>query len=216
MCLVEGNLVGSQLSLGTPTSLPRDKLVSKSLSLYSSLLALQAQHASSEHDKIIISALKNIQDDKPKEKEVQPLPSLFDSGIPQPHEVGTDIEIEPEASPPSPIQRTTRSKSRISAFVIPEVYEPPSDDVLGPEGSSPGPAAVNTPAVRSKRAGSMGTPKTAKQRRVRESTSAPTLAGEPITQWDASEDHSPPAAVPRPTPKSVGSSNLRRGGVEPN
>ncbi len=84
MCLVEDNLVGSQLSLGKPTSLPRDKVVSKSLSLYSSLLALQAQHASREHDKIIIQALKNIQDDKPGEKEAQPLPSLFDNWIPQP------------------------------------------------------------------------------------------------------------------------------------
>jgi hypothetical protein len=53
MCLVEDDLVGSQLSPGTRTSLPRDKLVGKSLSLYSSLLALQAQHASSEHDTII-------------------------------------------------------------------------------------------------------------------------------------------------------------------
>jgi hypothetical protein len=31
--------------------------------LYSSFLALQAQHASSRHDKIIL-ALKNLQDDK--------------------------------------------------------------------------------------------------------------------------------------------------------
>ncbi len=84
MCVVEDDLVGSQFSLGTPTSLPRDKEVSKSLSIYSRLLALQAQHASSEHDKIIISALKNIQDDTPEEKEEQPLPSLFDSWIPQP------------------------------------------------------------------------------------------------------------------------------------
>jgi hypothetical protein len=81
-------------------------------------LALQAQHASSEHDKIIISALK-FQDDKPEEKEEQPLPSLFDSRTPQPPEEGTDIEIEPEASPL--IQRMTCSKSSISAFVIPEV-----------------------------------------------------------------------------------------------
>ncbi len=97
--------------------------------------------------------------------------------------------------------------SRLAAYILlPEVYEPPSDDVLGPEGSSPGPAAVNTPAVRSKRASSTGTPETDKQRRVRESMSAATLAGEPGTQWDVSEDHSPQAstAVPRPTPKSVG------------
>jgi hypothetical protein len=108
MCLVEDYLVGSQLSFGTPTRLPRDMVVSKSLSLYSSLLALQAQHASSEHDKIINSALKSIQNYKPKEKEEQPLPSLFDNRIPQPPEVQTDIEIEPEASPL--IQRMTRSK----------------------------------------------------------------------------------------------------------
>jgi hypothetical protein len=145
---------------------------------------------------------------------MQPLPSLFDSWIPQPHEVGTDIEVEPEGSPL--IQRTTRNESRISAFVIPEVYEQPSDDVSGPEGSSHGPAAVNTPAVRSKRAGSTGTPKTAKQRSVGESTSGVTLAGEPRTQWDVSEEQSPPAAVPSPTPKSVGSGSLRREGVEPN
>jgi hypothetical protein len=102
---------------------------------------------------------------------------------------------------------------------MPEVYEPPSGDVWGPEGSSPGPAAVNTAAVRSKRASSTGTPKTAKQRSVRESTSASTLVGEPRTQWDVSEDHSPPAAVPRPTPKLVGSQTSDaedRGGVEPN
>jgi hypothetical protein len=95
--------------------------------------------------------------------------------------------------------------TRLAAHVIPEVYEPPSDDVLGPEGSSAGSASVNNPVVLSKRAGSTGTPKTAKQGHVRESTSAATPAGEPRIQWDVSEDHSPPAAVPLPTPKSVGS-----------
>jgi len=200
-CFTEDTLVGSQLSLGTPASLPCDQVVGNPLSLYSSYLAPPAQHAPSAHDKTIIPALKNIQDDKPKEKEEQPLPSLFDSGILQPFEVGAGNELEPKTSPP--MTRTTRRTSRLAAYVIPEVYEPPSDDVLEPEGSSPGSAAVNTPAVRSKRAGSTGTPKTAKQRRVRESTSAATLAGEPRTQWDVSEDHSPPAAVPRPTPKST-------------
>ena len=198
-CLAEDTLVGSQLSLGTPASLPCDQVVGNPLSLYSSYLAPQAQHAPSAHDETIIPALKNIQDDKPKEKEEQPLPSLFDSGILQPFEVGAGNELEPKTSPP--MTRTTRRTSRLAAYVNPEVHEPPSDDVLEPEGSSPGSAAVNTPAVRSKRAGSTGTPKTAKQRRVRESTSAATLAGEPRTQWDVSEDHSPPAAVPRPNPK---------------
>ena len=200
-CFTEDTLVGSQLSLGTPASLPCDQVVGNPLSLYSSYLAPPAQHAPSAHDKTIIPALKNIQDDKPKEKEEQPLPSLFDSGILQPFEVGAGNELEPKTSPP--MTRTTRRTSRLAAYVNPEVHEPPSDDVLEPEGSSPGSAAVNTPAVRSKRAGSTGTPKTAKQRRVRESTSAATLAGEPRTQWDVSEDHSPPAAVPRPTPESV-------------
>ena len=170
---------------------------------YSSYLAPQAQHAPSAHDETIIPALKNIQDDKSKEKEDQPQPTLFDVGNLQSFELGAGNKLEPKTSPP--MTRTTRRTSRLAAYVIPEVHEPPSDDVLGPEGSSPGSAAVNTPspAVRSKRAYSTGTPKTAKQRRVRESTSAAMLAGEPRTQWDVSEDHSPPAAVPRPTPKSV-------------
>ncbi len=71
----------------------------------------------------IIPALKNIQDDKPKEKEVQPLPSLFDGGILQPFEVGAGNELEPKTSPP--MTRTTRRTSRLAAYVIPEVYEPP-------------------------------------------------------------------------------------------
>ncbi len=52
MCLADDDLVGSQLSPGTPSSLPRDKIVSNPLSLYSSFLAFQAQHASSGHDKL--------------------------------------------------------------------------------------------------------------------------------------------------------------------
>ena len=43
----------------------------------------------------IIQALKNIQDDKPKEKEEQPLPSLFDSGILQPFELGQATSSSP-------------------------------------------------------------------------------------------------------------------------
>ncbi len=65
-------------------SLPRDQVVGNLLSLYSSYLAPQAQHVPSAHDETMIPALKNIQDDKPKKKEEQPLPSLFDSGILQP------------------------------------------------------------------------------------------------------------------------------------
>ncbi len=113
MCFAEDALVGSQLSLGTPASLPCDQVVGNPLSLYSSYLAPQAQHAPSAHDETIIPALKNIQDDKPKEKEGQPLPSLFDSGIHLPFEVGAGNELEPKTSPP--MTRTTRSASRLAA-----------------------------------------------------------------------------------------------------
>jgi hypothetical protein len=70
MCIADDDLVGSQLSPVTPSSLACDKVmvVSNQLSLYSSFLALQAQHASSGHNKIIISALRNFQDDKPKRR----------------------------------------------------------------------------------------------------------------------------------------------------
>ncbi len=70
-------------------------MVSNPLSLYSSFLAFQAQHASSGHDKIIISALRNFQNDKPKERKEQPSPSFFDKdkGILQPSKVWTDNEI---------------------------------------------------------------------------------------------------------------------------
>jgi hypothetical protein len=81
MCLADDDLAGGQLCPGTPSSLPRDEVVTNPLSLYSSFLAFQAQHASSGHDKIINSALMNFQDDKPKEREVQPSPSFFDKGI---------------------------------------------------------------------------------------------------------------------------------------
>ena len=45
MCLADDDLAGSQLCPGTPSSLPRDKVVVNPLSLYSSFLAFQAQHA---------------------------------------------------------------------------------------------------------------------------------------------------------------------------
>jgi hypothetical protein len=160
MCLAENALVGSQLSLSTPTSLPRDQVVGNQLSLYrvySSYLALQAQHAPSAHDETIIPALTNIQDDTPKEKEDQPQPTHFNVGNLQPFELGAGNELEPKTKTSPPMTRTTRRTSRLAAYVLPEVYEPPSYDVLGPEGGSPGPAAVNTPAVRSKRACSTGT-----------------------------------------------------------
>ena len=177
-------------------------MVSNPLSIYSSFLAFQAQHASSGHDKIIISALRNFQDEKPEEREVQPMHLFFDKGILQPSKVGTDNEIQPETTPP--VKRLTRSKS-MAAFVYPEVIEPPSDDDSGPEGNLTVPDAAEAPAVRTKRADSKGTSSTADQHRGRTSTSATVVACNPRFTWDVTEDHSPPAAVPRLTPKSVGS-----------
>jgi hypothetical protein len=116
---------------------------------------------------------------------------------------------------PSASQRVTRSKSRMTAFVFPEVVEQQSDDDSGPEGSFTESDAAEAPAVHTKKAGSKGTSSTADQRSGRTSTSSAGVAGNPRFLWDASEDHSPPAAVPRQTPKSVESSNLRHG-VEPN
>jgi hypothetical protein len=160
MCFMEDALVGSQLSLaGTETSLPHDQVVGNPLSIYSSYLSLQAQHIPNAHSETIISALKNIEDDKPKEREALPMPSLFHSGILQPFEVGAGNELEPNRSPPT--TRMMKSTTHLAAYVLPEVYEPPSDNVSGQEGSSPGSAAVITPAVRFKRAGSTGTLKTA-------------------------------------------------------
>ncbi len=103
-----------------------------------------------------------------------------------------------------PVKRLARSKSRMAAFVYPEVIEPPSDDNSGQEGNLIVPDAAEAPAVRTKRADSKGTSSTADQRRGRTSTSAAVVAGNPRFTWDVSKDHSPLAAVPRPTPKSVG------------
>jgi hypothetical protein len=58
--------------------------------------------------------------------------------------VATDNEIEPETTPP--VNWLTRSKSRMAAFVFPEVVEPLSDDDLGPEGSLTGSYAAEAPA----------------------------------------------------------------------
>jgi hypothetical protein len=119
------------------------------------------------------------------------------------HSSLSDNEPKSETTPPG--KRLTRSRTRIAAFVHPEVYEPPSDGDLGPEGNLTVPDAADAPAARSKRAGSKGTPSTADQRRGRTSTSTAVVAANSRFSWDVTEDHSPPAAVSRSTPKSTGS-----------
>jgi hypothetical protein len=145
-----------------------------------------------------------------KEKEEQS--SLFDCGILQPFKLGASNELEPKTSPP--MTRTTRRTTCLAADILPEVYEPQLDDVLGPEGKSPGPAAVNTPVL-SKRACSTGTPKTAKQRSVREYVSRYACRR---TKNPVGRLRGPLASgcSISPDSQSVGSSNLRCGGVEPN
>jgi hypothetical protein len=85
-------------------------MVSNPLSLYSSFLAFQAQHASTGHHKIIISALRNFQDDKPKVRE--PSPSFFEKGIFSLPRLGQTTRLIPRLR-----LRLTRSKSRMAAFV---------------------------------------------------------------------------------------------------
>ncbi len=91
-------------------------------------------------------------------------PLFFDKGILQPSKVGAGNEIHPESTVTPQGKRLTRSKSRIAAFVHPEVIEPPSDDDSGPEGGLTVPDAAEAPAVRAKKADSKGTSSTADQR----------------------------------------------------
>ncbi len=130
-------------------------------------------------------------------------PSLFDKGILQPSEVEADNEPKSETTPPG--KRVTRSKARKPAYVIPAKHEPPSDDDSEPEGHLIVPDAADAQAARSKRAGSKSTSSTADQRRGRTSTPIAVVAANPRFSWDVTEDHSPPAMVPRSTPKSTGS-----------
>jgi hypothetical protein len=66
--LADDDLAGSQLSSGTPTSLPQDQVLINSLSHYSSFLVLQAQHAARGYCKVTISVLRESQIDMPMEQ----------------------------------------------------------------------------------------------------------------------------------------------------
>ncbi len=102
-------------------------------------------------------------------------------------------------------------KSCWHPFVFPEVVEPPSDDQSDDSGQKRSPTgsdAAEAPAVRIKKASSKGTGTTVDQHRGRTSTSATVVAGNQRFMWDVPKDHSPSAAVPRPTPNPVGSSNF--------
>ena len=187
------------------------------LSLYTSFLGFQAQHAESGYDEAIIS---ETQYDQPMEEEKAIMTSPSPVELAPTLEVGTDNETSgPKTSPPP--KRQTRSESRFASFVIPSILEPPMDDDLEPEESLTGPIAAKDCAASSLAKGpaSKGTPKTADRRRGQPSVAecghtsvhAPGVAGNPRIQRDVVEDQELPAA-PRSTPKAIGPPSLRRGG----
>jgi len=273
-CLADDDLASSQLSPGTPASLPQDQVLINSLSPYPSFLALQAQYAASGYDTIIISGLRESQDDMPMEEVEDYVPSPPPTELAQPPEAGTDYEPASKTLPPpdepdkelndaqqsrvdndpeqeprpgsavnvdyEPLlpegqrsvithvsmvpERKMRSNTRLASYVIPRVFEPPTDDDLGPEESLIGPIAAKARAASSlvKGPASKAPTKTADRRcghtsmavHGHMSVAAAGVAGNPI-QWDVAEEELLPA-VPRSTPKAVGTPNLRRGGVGSN
>jgi hypothetical protein len=273
-CLADDDLASSQLSPGTPASLPQDQVLINSLSPYPSFLALQAQYAASGYDTIIISGLRESQDDMPMEEVEDYVPSPPPTELAQPPEAGTDYEPASKTLPPpdepdkelndaqqsrvdndpeqeprpgsavnvdyEPLlpegqrsvithvsmvpERKMRSNTWLASYVIPRVFEPPTDDDLGPEESLIGPIAAKARAASSlvKGPASKAPTKTADRRRGHTSmavhghmsVAAAGVAGNPI-QWDVAEEELLPA-VPRSTPKAVGTPNLRRGGVGSN
>ena len=134
--------------------------------------------------------------------------------------VGTGNETsDPKTSPPP--KRQTRSESHFASFVIPSILEPPMEDDSEPEGGLTGPIVAKDRAASSLAKGpaSKGPPKTADRRRGQPSVAVcghtsvhvSGVAGNPRIQWDVIEDEEL-SAVPRPTPKAIGSPSLRRGG----
>ncbi len=77
--LADDDLAGSQLCPGPPTSLPQDQVLINLLSLHSSSLAPQAQHAASGYDKVTIQVLGESQIDMPMEgvKDYVPSPVTY-------------------------------------------------------------------------------------------------------------------------------------------
>jgi hypothetical protein len=266
------DLAGSQLCSGTPTSLPQDQVLINSLSLHSSFLAPQAQHAARGYDKVTIPVLRESQIDMLIEEVEDYVPSPSPIKLAQPPKAGTDYEPASKTSPPQdgpdqeiddaqqsrvindPEQEprpgsdvnvdyepllpegqcadTTlvptiselkmRSDSRLACYVISSVLEPPTDDDSEPEGSLTGSTVAKDRAASSlatKGPASKGPPKSADRRRGQLTVAVcghtcahvAGVAGNPRIQWDVIEDdefH----AVPRSTPKAIGTPSLRRGG----
>ncbi len=144
MCLVDDDLVGSKLCPGTPTSYLQDRMTTNSLSLYASFLGLQAQHAETGYNEVLISALRETQCDQLMEDEASPSPVE----LTQPFAVGPNNETPaPKTSLPS--RRKTRSESSMAGYVRPSILEPPLSDDSEPEGSLTGSAVAKDRAASS-------------------------------------------------------------------
>ncbi len=107
---------------------------------------------------------------------------------------------------------TTRKENRISSYVWPTVYEPPSDDENDCYKSLVEPAPVKTPAAVGKPTLRKGLPKSADRLRGKTSVSVAAAAGNAKNQWDVTEDEEI-RDTPRSTPKPVGTLRLRSGGL---
>jgi hypothetical protein len=271
-CLADDDLAGSQLCPGTPTSLPQDQVLINSLSLHSSFLAPQAQHAARGYDKVTIPVLRESQIDMLIEEVEDYVPSPSPIELAQPPKAGTDYEPASKTSPPQdgpdqeiddaqqsrvindPEQEPRpgsdvnvdyepllpegqcadvtlvptiselkmRSDSRLAGYVISSVLEPPTDDDSEPEGSLTGSTVAKDRAASSlatKGPASKGPPKSADRRRGQLTVAVcghtcahvAGVADNPRTQWDVIEDDEL-HAVPRSTPKAIGTPSLRRGG----
>ena len=109
----------------------------------------------------------------------------------------------------------------MASYVIPSILDPPMDDDSEPEGSLTGSIAAKGLAASSLAKGpaAKGPKMTADRRRGQLSVAycghmsvhAAGVAGNPRIQWDVIEDEELPA-MPRSTPKAIGTLSLRRGG----
>jgi hypothetical protein len=96
-CLADDDIAGSQLCPGTPTSLSQDQVLINSLSLHSSFLAPQTQHAARKYDKVTIQVLRESQIDMPMKDYI---PSPLPMELAMPSKAGTDYEPASKTSPP--------------------------------------------------------------------------------------------------------------------
>ncbi len=180
------------------------------LSLYSSFLAFQAQHASSGHRTRTRSSSRHTRTSR------MAYPRRTRSSHCRPHSSTMGIP-QPPVTPQGWDRRRDRARDYASGHEVdsqqislglssPRLLSRRQTTIRDRRGASPGPTPPKLQLYVPSEPTARALPtSTADQRRGRTSTSAAVVAGNQRFTWDVSEDHSPPAAVPRPTPKSVGS-----------